>query len=128
MRRHLAVVLAVALAITACRTAPILTPRVTLPSSPTRTDADVANAIKSAGLRYGWEMVEDAPDHIKGTLRPRKHVAVVSIPYDANSYSIEYQESVGLRYGNGEIHHNYNRWVNNLSAEIQNQLGLAKRP
>jgi hypothetical protein len=123
-RSAIALAIALALGIVACRTAPVLTPRVTLPSNEKRTDTDVANAIKTAGLRYEWEMVDDGPGHMTGTLHLRTHTAVVSIPYDANSYAIEYQDSERLRYENGRIHRNYNRWVNNLSQEIRQQLGF----
>lgn len=109
-------------AMASCRTTTILTPQVTLPAGE-RDEARVAEAIHSAGLRYGWEMVKDGPGHITGTLRLRKHVAVVSIPYDANSYRIEYEDSTLLRHKGNVIHRNYNRWVNNLSEEIKAQLG-----
>jgi len=115
--------LGITLSLAGCRTAPILTPQVALPASADRSDAEVAIAIKEAGLRYGWEMVDKGPGQIEGTLRLRRHVAVVAIPYDANGYTIEYQDSEVLRYGNGKIHRNYNRWVNNLSKDIKQRLG-----
>jgi hypothetical protein len=109
--------------VTACRTAPISNPAVTLPTAQTSED-DVANAIKLAGARYGWEMVDEGPGVMKGTLRLRKHVAVVRIEYDADSYAIQYEDSEKLLYGNDRIHRNYNRWVRNLSEEIKANLGV----
>lgn len=111
------------LVVIACRTATIMNPSVTLPETGT-TEADVANAIKLAGARYGWEIVGDGPGLMTGTLRLRKHVAVVKIEYDANSYRIQYQDSERLLHQDDRIHRNYNRWVNNLSEEIKNNLGM----
>lgn len=120
---HWALLAASLLLVTACRTAPIANPHVTLPSAQS-TEQDVANAIKLAGARYGWEMVDEGPGLMKGTLRLRKHVAVVRIQYDADSYFIQYDDSEKLLYGNDRIHRNYNRWVRNLSEEIKANLGV----
>ncbi|MEB2344012.1 MAG: hypothetical protein OZ948_04675 [Deltaproteobacteria bacterium] len=105
----------------ACRTAPILNPSVTLPEA--KTEAETAHAIKLAGARLGWEMVDDGPGLMTGTLHLRKHVAVVEIHYDADSYQIQYKDSEALMHQGDKIHRNYNRWVNNLSEEIKSALG-----
>lgn len=121
-----AAVAMVGLMFVACTTAPIVNPSVSLTSQPGRTTADVTNAIKAAGIRYGWEMVESGPGVITGTIHVRKHTAVVDISYDAESYHIEYRDSEQLDHLGNEIHKNYNRWVRNLQLEINSQLGQAE--
>jgi hypothetical protein len=121
---RLAAVLLLGVVAFSCRTAPILNPHGTLSSSGQHTEADVAKAIKMAGLRYGWEMEETGPGLMTGTLHLRDHVAVVSIKYDTTSYEIDYKESQNLLHNakRNTIHDNYNRWVNNLGEEIRVQL------
>lgn len=63
-----------------------------------------------------------APGKISGTLKLRRHVAVVDIPYDTQSYSIKYVDSTELNYADGNIHKNYNGWIQNLEKGIRAQL------
>jgi hypothetical protein len=123
-----AAILLIALSIAACRTAPVLQPEiaVTTFSTEKRTEAQVADAIKRAGVERGWKIVDAGPGHLTGTLDVRKHQAVVDIAYSTTSVKIAYKDSTNLRYEDGEIHRNYNRWVNNLAESIREQLGLAK--
>lgn len=51
------------------------------------------------------------PREISGALKLRKHVAVVDIPYDTRSYSIKYVDSTESNYADGNIHKNYNGWI-----------------
>jgi hypothetical protein len=82
-------------------------------------------AIIRAGAALGWEIKDDGPSSLTGTLHLRKHTAVVEIPYSATDYSIEYRSSVNLNEKNGRIHKNYNGWVQNLSKRINVELQLA---
>jgi len=88
------------------------------------TNEDVATAIKRAGTSLGWAMLDDGPGKINATLRLRTHTAVVEIPYSTTSYSIQYKDSIDLRYDaeKGTIHKNYNSWIQNLDAAIQREL------
>ncbi len=86
--------------------------------------SDVTNAIKSAGIGLGWQMKEETPGHIVGTLNLRSYVAVVDITYTLDDYSISYKDSTNLRYdaGSNAIHSSYNRWIRNLAKHIDLKL------
>ena len=123
-RRLLAGLLVLGLVQAACTTVPIMDPPpANLPPNPARTEADVGNAIKQAATELGWEVQDDGPGRMTATLHLRSHTAVVTIPYDANSYDIEYAESVNLDQQGDRIHRNYNSWVKNLDARIRKLLG-----
>ena len=123
-RRLLTGVLLLGLVEAACTTVPIMDPpAANLPADPSRTDTEVANAIKRAALELGWETRDDGPGEMTATLHLRTHVAVVSIHYDANRYEIRYADSTNLDHQGDRIHRNYNSWVKNLDARIRKQLG-----
>lgn len=84
---------------------------------------DVRKAILRAGASLGWQLKENGPDALIGTLMLRSHVAVVDIPYSASSYSITYKSSTNLNYTGTSIHSNYNGWIQNLHRAINVQLG-----
>lgn len=86
------------------------------------TVEDVKKAILRAGGTLGWNMNPVAPGQIIGTLRLRKHVAVVDIKYNMNTYSIMYKDSTNLDFDGTNIHSNYNGWIQNLNKAIQVQL------
>lgn len=86
---------------------------------------DVKNAILRAGGGLGWNMRENKPGHIIGTLALRKHLAVVDIKYDTQKYGILYKDSNNLDYNGTNIHSNYNGWIQRLNQAIQAQLGAA---
>ena len=50
--------------------------------------ADVTKAIQRAGAILGWQMKEETPGHIVGTLYIRRHMAKVDIVYTLDEYSI----------------------------------------
>ena len=62
---------------------------------------------------------------MKGTLKLRRHVAVVAITYDAKSFSINYVSSQNLLQKGGQIHKSYNRWIRNLEGAIRREASLA---
>ena len=86
------------------------------------SNAQVKTAIANAGTSLGWQMAEIRPGMIQGTLNLRKHTAIVDIPYSATKYSIVYKSSINLDEKDGEIHKNYNGWVQNLSKKIGTEL------
>lgn len=83
---------------------------------------EVRKAIVRAGATLGWQMNSSAPGKIAGTLVLRTHTAVVEIPYSSKSYSILYKSSVNLDESDGQIHKNYNSWIQNLDKAIKVQL------
>ncbi len=86
--------------------------------------SEVTKAIKRAGSGLGWQMKEQTPGHIVGSLYLRTHVAVVDITYTLDEYSINYKDSTNLNYnpGNNTIHKNFNSWIQNLTNAIHTQL------
>lgn len=126
--RKAAAVLAACFALLAvgCRIAPIydVNGDAITSSKADLTMSDVSKAIQRAGASLGWEMQQAGPGHMIGTLHLRDHVAVVDITYDTKSYSIKYNNSNNLQYNaeKGEIHKNYNGWIQNLENGIRTQL------
>jgi len=82
-------------------------------------------SIVRAGSALGWQIKEEGPGKLVGTLILRSHTAVVEIPYSATSYSIRYKSSIDLKEGDGQIHKNYNGWIRNLNKGINAQLLLS---
>lgn len=117
---------AVAILLVACAAAPIHN----VENAPVNTSNssydlnDVTKAIQRAGTGLGWQMKEQTPGHIVGTLYLRSHMAKVDITYTLDEYSINYKESSNLNYNatNKTIHHNYNGWIQNLTNAINAQL------
>jgi hypothetical protein len=85
---------------------------------------DVTKAIQRAGTGLGWQMKEETPGHIVGTLFLRSHMAKVDITYTLDEYDINYRDSTNLKYdaGANTIHKNYNGWIQNLTNAINAQL------
>lgn len=107
-----------------CRTAPIRDMN-NQPVPPGVSEAQVSQAIQSAGNGLGWAMKETRPGMIEGTLYLRDHIAKIQIPYSATSFSIRYVSSTNLKYNaaNRTIHSNYNGWIQNLDNHIRARLG-----
>jgi len=86
--------------------------------------SDVAKAIKSAGTGLGWQMKQETPGHIVGSIYLRSHVAVVDITYTLDEFSINYKDSTNLKYNaaSNTIHKNYNGWIQNLTNAINSHL------
>ena len=94
-------------------------------SGKTLSNEQIKAAIIRAGSTLGWQMKDDGPGKITATLNIRKHTAVIAIPYSPAGYSITYLSSVNLDEGDGQIHKNYNGWIQNLSRGINAQLSGA---
>ena len=122
-----AVVIAAA-ALAGCNTMPIQNvsnaPVVTATGKSLSND-QVRAAIVRAGGALGWQMREEGPGMLIGTLNLRKHTAIVAIPYSSRTYSVEYRSSVNLEEQNGTIHKNYNGWIQNLQQAINAQLSAS---
>lgn len=111
-----------------CAAAPIMNvteaPVVTASGKPLSNE-QVRAAIVRAGSSLGWQMKEDGPGMLVGTLNLRTHTAVVAIPYSPRAYSIQYRSSVNLDEKGGTIHKNYNGWIQNLTRGINAQLSAS---
>jgi hypothetical protein len=131
MQKPLGSLFVLALCIGACfgcnRSVPIQNTSSLVPNYENITREQVRDAIVRGGMKAGWHMREDGPDKLLATYVSRgKHTAVVSIPYDEKSYQLNYASSVNLRAEDGAIHRNYNRWLNNLTMYINNELNMIR--
>ncbi len=125
--RHTAKLAAVLIALTlsACTIAPIMQVKdapVATASGNAPAKEQVRSAIVRAGAGLGWQMRDEGPDLLVGTLMLRTHAAVVEIPYSSKAYSIRLRSSTNLDEKDGNIHKNYNGWVQNLTRGINAQL------
>jgi hypothetical protein len=122
----IALLLMATLLFVGCRTAPIysVTDAPVNVNVENHTAADVKKAILRAGAGLGWHIKESGPGKLVGTLHLRKHMAKIDIPYSKDGYSLLYSDSNELNYNpdKGEIHKNYNGWVQNLDNAIQSHL------
>lgn len=126
-RFSIAAMLVLAIAVTACTTVPIMNvdnAAVPPASGKPLTQEQVRAAIIRAGGALGWQMKDEGSNKVVGTLVLRTHTAVVDIPYSATSYSIRYRSSVNLDESGGNIHKNYNGWIQNLNRGINTQLAI----
>ena len=116
---------AVDLAIAGCGSVPIMNVKdaaITSSSGKPMSNAEVRSSILRAGAALGWQMKDEGPNMLVGTILLRDHSAVVEIPYSASTYSIKYRSSTNLKESNGSIHKNYNGWIQNLTRGINAQL------
>ena len=118
----------VAIALAGCTSAPIMNvdnAAVATASGKQLSNEQVRNAILRAGASLGWQIKDEGPNKLVGTLQLRGHIAIVEMPYSAGTYSINYRASVGLNEGAGKIHKNYNGWIQNLTRGINAQLAAS---
>ena len=127
--KHLVAICAIGLAVSACqRTEPIYNVENRTAAVPTSTSPSseiIGDAIVRAAAATGWSLEAIGPGQYRGTMRWHTHSAVVDITYTDLSYSIVLDQSQNLLEGDGQIHRNYNRQVEQLEAEIDRQLSLA---
>lgn len=108
-----------------CRTAPIYNVNeapVVVASGKQATMDDVKTAIMRAGGRLGWQMTETGPGVINARIALRGHTASVDVNYNTKTYTIAYRDSTGMDARSGQIHKNYNGWIENLDRDIRAEL------
>jgi len=121
-----ALMLIAALVLFGCRSTPIYN----VSDAPVNTNTNeyttenVKKAIIKAGVVAGWQIRVMEPGKLSGTLHMRHHTAKIDILYSTTGYSLLYNDSDQLNYNveTGEIHKNYNVWIQNLDRTIQSQL------
>ncbi|MDR2695342.1 MAG: hypothetical protein LBC79_03060 [Deltaproteobacteria bacterium] len=92
------------------------------------TAKDMRAAIFNGCAEKNWRAIDVDANTIEATIVVRnKHTVVVSIPYTAASYSINYKSSTNMAYksrsdGTFSINRSYNNWVRNLDEAIQRQV------
>ena len=96
------------------------------------TENQMHDAIVKACADNNWRVSEPAPNTIEATIVVRnKHTVVVSIPYTATHYSINYKASTNMEYkaksdGSAVIHPNYNKWVGILDQNIRRNVASSE--
>ena len=78
--------------------------------------------------RAGWVVHDEAPGQLTAEMRWRTHAAMVTVAYNATTYSISYKNSENLLVGRvpeGMIHRQYNNRVRRLEDAITS--GLLRR-
>jgi len=90
--------------------------------------SQISRAIFKAGNKLNWTMVQNRPNKITATYTAapnQQYQAVIEIMFDKTRYSIEYVDSRNLQYDkkNKYINRNYNRWIVDLTNEINNNIG-----
>ena len=96
------------------------------------TVQDMREAILKGCADKNWRAAETDAQTIEATMDHGRRSVVVSIPYTASSYTINYKSSVKMSYrsksdGGVAIHGAYNRWVKSLEQSIQAQIGKKKK-
>ncbi|WP_431098143.1 hypothetical protein [Polaromonas aquatica] len=101
---------------------PVVTSSGAVPSA-----ARVKQAIQAGATAKNWTVAQQADGKLQATLKVRgKHTVIVQIAYTPEKYSLIYQDSIDMDYGqrNGEpvIHPFYNKWVADLKESIRGEL------
>jgi hypothetical protein len=91
-------------------------------SGKTLTAEQVRVAIVGAGTGLGWTMAAATPGLVTGGIALRGHTAQIDVRYTSTTYSISYKDSTNLQYADGQIHKNYNGWIENLNRDIRGNL------
>lgn len=86
---------------------------------------EVKSAIIEAATNRGWVVKASDGSEITFEVNVRSHWASIRVPYSEKFYSILYLSSENLKSdGQGNIHRNYNRWINNLNTDIQKKMSV----
>ncbi|PJC85788.1 hypothetical protein CSW98_12065 [Vibrio sp. HA2012] len=83
---------------------------------------EVKQAIIAAAEARKWMIKDVNKDEMTAEIYVRSHHAVIKIPYTAKYYSLIYVNSANLKYNSGNIHRNYNKWINTLNQDIKREL------
>jgi hypothetical protein len=116
---------AIAVAVAGCSSRPVMNVTaepVVVTAGKTATNDNVRDAILRAGSSLGWQMRPAAPGVIAGTINLRGNSANIDVEYNTRTYNIVYRSSTGLEAQNGQIHKNYNGWIENLNNAIRREL------
>ena len=123
--RALLVAALLAVAVAGCASRPVMNVTaepVVVTAGKTATNDNVRDAILRAGSSLGWQMRPAAPGVIAGSINLRGHSANIDVEYNPRTYNIVYRSSTGLEAQNGQIHKNYNGWIENLNNAIRREL------
>lgn len=85
-----------------------------------KKSGNVEKSIIKAAASLGWKTKQIEKNKMLATLDIRTHQLVVLITYDDEKYSIEYKDSINMKYNakKNKIHRQYVNWVTNLIRTI----------
>ncbi len=117
--------MALALLITGCTSKPVYNAKENFSSERSFSNEQMSRAIVTALNDRQWTVQSIKPGMIKAAITVRgRHHAEIDIPYTPTSFEIDYRSSTGLDYKDGQIHRNYNRWINLLRERILKELSI----
>jgi hypothetical protein len=122
-------VTAMAVLLSACQTEPIYEAKhpIIVASGPMVTNQRVETAIKAALENEKWTIESVTPGKIVAKWhRHATRWALVSITYDAKTFSTHLESSFELYQENGQIHASYNQAIHELEDRITSNLNLTK--
>ncbi len=91
------------------------------------SEDDIAEAIRSAGARSGWDIRPQEPGVLEGTRRWHgRHRAVVRITHDRHSLTIRLVRSDNLLQEGNRVHVAYNDWVRKLERDVLEAINGAR--
>lgn len=125
MIKHVFLVIAL-ITLTACKVmAPVTTPHAQIPASYQLTSAQVKNTLLEVLSERRWDVqrITDTQIFAKHNKQDR-HDASIVIDYSSHDFTIRYQDSHNMKYGNGMIHRNYNRWVETIRIDFNRKLNI----
>lgn len=105
------------------RNKPYYHPRPTVVVSYTQ----IENVIIGVVIDRGWNARVIRPGLIEARIFDGYSSATIHIEYTSDVYSIRYIDSNNMRYKNGNIHRNYNNWVETLSRDIEGAMRNADK-
>ncbi|GFM86549.1 hypothetical protein PSCICO_19480 [Pseudomonas cichorii] len=117
--------MALALLLGGCTSKPVYNAKENFASEMGFSNEQMSRAIVTALNDRQWVVQSVKPGMIKAAITVRgRHHAEVDIPYTPTSFEIDYRSSTGLDYKDGQIHRNYNRWINLLRERILKELSI----
>ena len=82
------------------------------------TSTQMKEAIANAAQSQHWTLSEIGEGKISATYHKRDYMAKISIDYASNFYSINYADSVRMRYTGTSVHPTYNKLIKALQVNI----------
>ena len=94
------------------------------------TPEAVRKAIIAGGEMHKWKPVGDQPGLLTLEADSGQHQVIVDVSYDAQGWQIAYKSSSNMNYEQTDkktsIHPKYNKWVEELNADIRSAAASAQ--
>lgn len=82
--------------------------------------AQIKAAVVSGAAARSWTLSDLRNDRAIATVQVRgKHTVTTELVWGNGQVSVKYKNSLNMHYTGGEIHPNYNAWVQNLVDSIR---------